>query len=92
MDALEARGVLIELELDEFDDSDEVARTVAESVAIPAPEAAWRSRKGVQVNVRLNRADHQRLVEAAALMGATPTQMARIFIVNGTRRALREHA
>jgi hypothetical protein len=89
-DALEARSVVIEMELDEFDRGQEMARTVAQSASIPAPEASTHARERFQVNVRLNRRDHGRLAEAAAVMGATPTQLARIFIVNGTRRALHD--
>jgi hypothetical protein len=89
-DSHDARMVLVELELDESDRQDEMAEAVAQAPSLPVPPATTPARERFQVNVRLDRADHGRLVEAAGLLGATPTQMARIFIVNGTRRALHD--
>jgi hypothetical protein len=63
--------------------------------SVPSPDdpgltpirGRWR-----QVNVRLSGLEWQELSRAADLVGARPTQLARIFIVSGTRRALHEHA
>jgi hypothetical protein len=44
--------------------------------------------RGIQVNVRLRPLHHARLVEAAELVGMSPTALARTFMVDGTRRLL----
>ena len=44
----------------------------------------------LQINFRLSRRDHRGLAEAAWLVGATPTQLARKFVVSGVERVLIE--
>ena len=59
----------------------------------PVPEVDAVPRRGTQqVNVRLALDDYARLVLAARLLGTKPTALARILIVNGSRRVLSEHA
>ena len=56
---------------------------------LPVPAApAPRRGTSVQVNVRLRRDQHADLVEAAALLGLKPAQLAKAFIADGTRRLL----
>ncbi len=56
---------------------------------LPVPRADGKpDHRGVQVNVRLRPRHHERLVEAAELVGMTPTALARTFMVDGTRRLL----
>ncbi len=59
-------------------------------VPAPAPEARPGPRRSRQVNVRLYPRDFARLAAAAAVLGATPTELARILIVRGTARVLEE--
>ena len=57
---------------------------------VKAPEGRRPPRRAHQVNVRLYGRDRTALVEAAALAGTTPTELARWLIVSGTRRMLFE--
>jgi len=56
----------------------------------PAPVARPSPTRDRQVNVRLYERDFGRLERAAALLGATPTELARTFVVRGTTRVLEE--
>ena len=58
--------------------------------AVPVP-GAMRSRAGRQVNVRLQAHEHERLQRAAAILGARPSQVVRMLVLNGVRRVLAEH-
>lgn len=53
---------------------------------VPPPRARRRPHRVRQVNVRLYRRDFRALEEAAKLAGTTPTELARWFIVSGSRR------
>ncbi len=69
----------------------EAAREQARAgMAIPVPTAEAR-RSPCQVNVRLTREDHERLVAAARLLGTRPGVLARMLVLNGVRRVLAEH-
>ena len=66
---------------------------LAQAPPFPSPEVDALPRRGSQqVNVRLTLEDYARLVLAARLLGTKPTALARILIVNGSRRVLSEHA
>jgi hypothetical protein len=56
----------------------------------PAP-ARRPPRRARQVNVRLYARDAEALADAARLAGATPTELARWFIVSGSRRMVDEN-
>ena len=58
--------------------------------AVPVP-GAMRSRAGRQVNVRLAEHEHEALQRAAAVLGARPSQVVRMLVLNGVRRVLAEH-
>jgi len=61
---------------------------------LPDPDARVRpkpKRAGPrQISMRLSVAEYARLVEAARIAGLKPTQLARTFVLNGTRRLLYE--
>src|SRR5436305_8608238 len=59
-------------------------------VRVPVPEARPSPRRIRQVNVRLYARDFESLARAARVLGTTPTELARILIVRGTRRVLEE--
>ena len=66
---------------------------LAQAPPFPVPEVDAVPRRGTQqVNVRLTLDDYARLVLAARLLATKPTALARILIVNGSRRVLSEHA
>lgn len=56
----------------------------------PVPAARPSPTRDRQVNVRLYARDFGRLERAARLLGATPTELARTFVVRGTTRVLEE--
>ena len=56
---------------------------------MPAGAAPPRGR-GPQINFRLGRDEHERLLEAARLFGMRPTSLARLLTVRGVDRALYE--
>ena len=58
--------------------------------SVPVPEAP-RPAKSRQVNVRLQPHEHESLQRAAAVLGARPSQVVRMLVVNGVRRVLAEH-
>jgi hypothetical protein len=92
-DVIEAKGFVLEMELDDLEARHRVEDAIKVPTVIPAPPVpeVRRSLAGHQVNVRMRHADHADLERAAEILGSTPTQLARIFIVSGTRRALFEH-
>jgi hypothetical protein len=45
-----------------------------------------------QVNIRLRRDDHARLIDAAGFVGLRPTTLARALVLNGVAQILRERA
>jgi hypothetical protein len=58
-----------------------------EPSSIPVPTAARRG-SFRQVNFRLQDTEYEALAVAARLLGARPAQLARMFVLNGVRRAL----
>lgn len=62
----------------------------ATPVSPPAGDPRRPPRRAKQVNVRLYQRDASALSEAARLAGATPTELARWFIVSGSRRMVSE--
>jgi len=69
----------------------EAARAaVSAGPSIPVPSAS-RRRPGRQLNVRLRDEEYEDLHTAARLLGAKPTQLARMLVLNGVRRVLAEH-
>ncbi len=64
---------------------------LSEPPRLPAPAARpVSSLQGRQVNVRLRRSDFAALRRAAEVVDMAPTQLARVFIINGSRRLLYE--
>jgi hypothetical protein len=59
---------------------------------LPSPAAGHAAaRSSVQVNLRMRRDDHDRLVHAATAVGLKPTSLARSLVLNGSAMILREH-
>lgn len=79
-------------------ESDEDERRIAADarVAFPPPvpgrgaTPAPRARGGRQVNFRLSPADHQRLADAAELLGLKVAQLARLLALRGVAQILEE--
>jgi hypothetical protein len=82
--------LLAELEIEDGQRRRRLMATAERPPTIPAPAAAPRSLAGRQVNVRLAHSDFDRLANAAELLGSTPTQLARGFIITGANRLLYE--
>ena len=57
---------------------------------IDHPPAGRHRRNSQQLNMRLTAAEHAALSDAARTVGLKPTQLARTFVLNGTRRLLYE--
>ena len=68
----------------------QLRKAAARETPLPAPGARGAPRRSRQVNIRLYERDYRRLGRAAALLGATPTELARNFVVRGTARVLDE--
>jgi len=69
----------------------ELAReALADGPSLSMPDVA-KAAAARQVNVRLQPLEHQELRTAAKLPGLTPTQVARMCIVTGVRRAIADH-
>ena len=66
------------------------ARDVERAVPRMPAGAAPRRGRGPQINFRLGRDEHARLLEAARLFGMRPTSLARLLTVRGVERALYE--
>jgi len=66
--------------------TDRARRAVREGTPFPAPRVARPGRR--QVTVRITDAEYEDLTVAATLLGARPAQLARMLVLNGTRRAL----
>ncbi len=58
---------------------------------IPVPAAKGSPNAGRQLNVRMPHAAYADLQRAATVLGATPSQVARMLVLNGVRRVLAEH-
>jgi hypothetical protein len=59
---------------------------------LPNPSVAHAAaRSTVQVNLRLRRDDHERVVQAAKAVGLKPTTLARALVLNGAAMILRDH-
>lgn len=58
---------------------------------MPIPEPDRRPGTA-QVNVRVTLAEREELAAAAHTLGAKPTTLARMLILNGVRKVLAEHA
>ncbi|CAN5132546.1 hypothetical protein BH20ACT16_BH20ACT16_06610 [soil metagenome] len=67
------------------------ARRTGYPLPMPTPSHAV-ARQTVQVNIRLRGDDHQRLTDAADVVGLKPTTLARALVLNGAGRILQEHA
>jgi len=60
------------------------------SPGVPVPTAEP-PRAGRQVNVRIPNDDWEALQRAAHILGARPSQLVRMLVLNGVRRVLAEH-
>lgn len=88
----DALVLVAELELEDGARERALRGTVDQPPRLIAPCAQRpRSLAGRQVNVRLRWRDFESLQQAADIAAVSPTQLARIFIVNGTQRLLYEH-
>lgn len=67
-----------------------VARRTGHPLPSPGPQHPA-ARSSVQVNIRLRRDDHERLVHAATAVGLKPTTLARSLVLNGAAMILRDH-
>ncbi len=70
--------------------SDVARKALAGAPSIPVPGVERRGR-GCHLNVRLAKSEFDDLLVAAGLLGAKPTQIARMLVLNGVRRVLAEH-
>jgi len=66
--------------------TDRARKAVREGTTFPTPRVARPGRR--QVTVRITDAEYEDLTVAATLLGARPAQLARMLVLNGTRRAL----
>jgi hypothetical protein len=82
-----ARAAMIELELPPARWTPSVPESSLPRALAQVGRGGDRAR---QVNVRLRKHEHAVLVEAAAVLAMTPTQLARTLMVDGARRTLAE--
>ena len=67
--------------------TDRARSSIDDPIRVPVPRPG-RRRSPRQVNVRVTDTEYEDLAVAAHLLGARPAQLARMFVLSGTRRAL----
>lgn len=67
-----------------------LTRVSSADLLIDQPPSARRRVNSQQLNMRITAAEYEALADAASLSGLKPTQLARTFVLNGTRRLLHE--
>ncbi len=68
--------------------TDRARAALREGTHIPTPTASARRTGWRQITVRIPDDSYEDLGVAARLLGSKPAQLARMFVLNGTRRAL----
>ncbi len=76
----------------EFEDPPPVHERTVEPAAVPQVDVTPPLRRSpCQVGFRISDAEHARLREAAELVGLRPAQLARLLVLRGADRLLREY-